>query len=174
MQNLQYKNERDKAYGLAGMAVGIRALDGEEYIAYIDLDADTAESFRFTPEFSFHGNPRMSAKIVWQQTLNDLRLIGTAIVANLECRRRLLDHGMPAQDEYAACRDALRLDAKNHLDLDDDEIDALFESCRNYAVRLFRHQGVCDLTHSFAARIIERRKLSGAEAVELLAALGLR
>ena len=51
--------------------------------------------------------------------------------------------------------------------------DALFAKCSAYAQRLFRHSGVVEL-YSFASRLLDRRRFTGTEAVELLAQLGLR
>ena len=119
---LAYADEKDKTYGITGMAITLVALDGEEYLAAIDLDAEAGEHLRMSHDFGFKGNPRMSAKIVWEQTLRD----------------------------------------------------RLFESCMSYVDRIFRHAGIAGVADGFAERLARQRALSGSEAIEILASLGLR
>ena len=65
--SLHYTDDRDMAYGVAGMTITLVALDGEEYFAGIDLDAPAGEQMLMSHDFGFKGNPRMSAKIVWER-----------------------------------------------------------------------------------------------------------
>ncbi len=85
--SLRYTDERDKSYGIAGMAITLVACDGEHLLAEIHLDAEPGECMVMTHDFGFKGNPRMSAKIVWEQTLKDLRITTSMALGNLACRR---------------------------------------------------------------------------------------
>lgn len=172
--SLHYTDDRDMAYGVAGMTITLVALDGEEYFDGIDLDAPAGEQILMSHEFGIKGNPRMSAKIVWEQTLRELRLAASLALGNLTCRRYLLAHMAVRPAELDAMRDAMRHDAHYHLDMDDDETDRIFDSCRQYADRLFRHQGVADIAHSFAGKLIEKHRMSASEAIEILSSLGLQ
>lgn len=172
--HLGYRDERDKCYGITGMAITLVALDGEEYLAAVNLDADAAECVEMAPGFAFRGNPRMSAKIVWEQTLKDLRLTTSLALGNLACRRYVLDHDRISRIEAANLRDAMRGDAGEHCGLDSDEADRLFDSCLSYVDRIFSHSPVHTVAHSFAASLAERRSMTASEVVELLASLGLR
>lgn len=171
---LQYSDDRDKAYGVAGMTITLVALDGEDYFSGIDLDAPAGEHIIMSHDYGFRGNPRMSAKVVWEQIMRELRITASLALGNLTCRRYLLAHRGLANDELSALRDALRYDANEHLDMDKDEADRLFESCRQYADRLFRHQGVVGIAHTFAGRLADKHRMSAAEAIEILASLGLQ
>lgn len=172
--HLSYRNERDKTYGVTGMAITLVALDGEQYLSYINLDAEPSECLEMSHDFAFRGNPRMSAKIVWEQTLKDLRLSTSLALGNLACRRYVLDHDSISRIEAASLRDAMRGDAGEHCGLDSDEADRLFDSCLSYVDRIFSHSGIHNVAHSFASTLTERRSLSANEAIELLASLGLR
>lgn len=171
---LRYSDSRDNAYGLAGMTITLVALDGESYFDAIDLDAAVGDQMAMSHDFGLRGNPRMSAKIIWEQTMRELRLSAMLALGNVTCRRYLLDHRTLNADELHAVRYALRHDAGEHLELDNDEADNLFDSCRQYTDRLFRHPGVVEISHNFAGRIAKQRRMSAAEAIEILASLGLK
>lgn len=171
---LAYADEKDKTYGITGMAITLVALDGEDYLAAIDLDADAGEHLRMSPDFGFKGNPRMSAKIVWEQTLRDLRLTTSMAIGNVACRRYVMAHRGISSADTAELRNAMRQDATDHCGLDTDEADRLFESCMGYVDSIFRHAGIAGVANGFAERLTRQRAFSGAEAIEILASLGLR
>lgn len=171
---LRYADDRDKVYGLAGMTITLVALDGEHYLSSIDIDARPGEELGMSRDFSFKGNPRMSAKIVWEQTLRDLRLAASMTLGNIVCRRCVLAHSRLTPADTDGVRMALRYDADEHCGLDADEADRLFDSCRRYVERVFSHPGLSDVAHNFAGHLARRRNLSGAEALEILSALGLK
>lgn len=172
--SLSYADDRDMTYGIAGMAITLVVLDGEDYLASINLDAEPGNHLEMSHDFGFKGNPRMSAKIIWEQTLKDLRLSVSMALGNVACRRYVLAGRTMTRNETEGLRTALRQDATEHCGLDFDEADRLFDSCLNYVDRIFSHSGIADVAHGFAGRLAERRSLSGPEAVEILATLGLR
>lgn len=174
INSLGYSNENDKAYGIAGMTVTLVALDGEEYLAEISLDAPAGETMRMSTTYGIKGNPRMSAKILWDQAVRELRLTTSMALGNLVCRRYLVDGMNVKRSETDLIRRAVRTEALDHCSLDSDEADNLFDNCLSYVDRLFRHSGVQQVTHSFADHMIQHRTMTASEAFELLAQLGLR
>lgn len=170
---LSYNGERDKVYGLTGMAVTLVALDGEKYLYGIDIDAPAYQALQLGGGFGLKGNPRMSARILWEQAVGELRLHTSMALGNIVCRRYILGHTDISDTDIEPIRQAVHDDASAYCSLDDDEAERLFGSCLDYARRLFRHSGVQQVVHSFAGRLSERRCLSGAETVEILASLGL-
>lgn len=174
MEILRYNDDRDKAYGIAGMVVALKAIDEYECLSYVDMDAEASESVVYAIEYGLRGNPRMSAKLVWQQIFKDLRVTGIATVGNLYSRRVLLGHRRPDRREYAALCDAFRQDAAEHLSLDEEEVQSVFDMCCNYVERIFSYASNCDATHSLASRLVSRRRLSASELSDVLAQLGLR
>lgn len=171
---LGYADERDKAYGVASMTVTLVALDGEEHLGGIDIDASAGDEIYMVQTFGMKGNPRMSAKILWEQSVKELRLSASMALGNLVGRRYVLAHRGLTRDDTEALRRVVRTEASEHCSLDFDEADRLFDHCLSYVDRLFRHSGVQVVTHGFAKHVIDRRQLSAAEAFELLSSLGLR
>lgn len=171
---LSFTDERDKTYGIAGMVITLVAMDGEDNLLSLDLDAPAGEWVSMSHTFGMKGNPRMSAKLIWEQTLAELRLETSMALGNIACRRYVLAHTGIGNEEISALRTALKDDAREHCGLENDESERLFESCHSYVDRIFRHTGIQDVAHRFAANIAERRQLSASEAVEMLASMGLR
>ena len=171
---LCYADERDKTYGRGGMAITLVVLDSEDCLGGIDLDAEPADSFVMSNLFGFRGNPRMSAKILWSESVKELRLLASVALGNVVCRRYILQHKGVERAELDELRQAIRCDADEQCALDNDEADRLFNSCLEHVDRLFRHPGIADIANSMAEFIGRRRSLSAMEAIEFLAQHGLR
>lgn len=172
--SLSYSDERDKSYGIAGMAITLVVLDGENYLSRVDLDADAGSCIEMSHEFGFKGNPRMSAKIIWEQTLRDLRLTASMALGNVACRRYVLGHRALSAADTRSLRDALCQDASEHCGLENDETERLFDSCLAYVDRIFRTRGVSEIADAFAKELSSRRNMSGSEVSEILSQLGLQ
>lgn len=150
--SLRYSDERDKTYGIAGMAITIVALDGEKYLSGISLDAEPGEHIAMSYDYGMRGNPRISAKIIWEQAVNDLRLSTSMVLGNIACRRYVLGHRPLGSADTEAIRLAVRSEAGTHCELDNDEADRLFDGCLSYVLRIFRHPGIQEVAHSFCGR----------------------
>lgn len=172
--NLRYADERDKTYGIAGMAISLVACDGEQLLAEIRLDAEPGECMVMANGFGLKGNPRMSAKIVWEQSIKELRATTSMVLGNIACRRYVLAHKAMTPSDTDCIRQAVRDEASEHCALDADEADALFGNCLSYVDRVFRHSGVQQVARTFADRLASQRTMSADEAIELLAQLGMR
>ncbi len=171
--NLRYSDERDKLYGISGMAITLVACNGEDLLSEVRVDAPAGSNMVMNHDFAFNGNPRMSAKIVWAQTMKDLRAMTSMTLGNIVCRRRLLS-GMPVeQDLIGGLRELVRGECAEQCGLERDEADAMFGACHSYVERLFAHMAVCTMAERLADRLAERRTLSGSEVVEYLDSLGL-
>lgn len=173
-KSLRYTDERDKTYGIAGMVITLVACDRQDILAAIDLDAEPSHCLIMSHNYGFRGNPRMSAKIVWTQSIKDLRTTVSMALGNIACRRYVLGGRALTSDDRHALREAVRSEATEYCSLERDEADTLFDSCLSYVDDLFRHAGVHSVAHSFAAQLAERRSFTAAEAIDLLARLGLR
>ena len=61
--NLTYQNEDDRAYGLAGMAISLAALDALDNVVFVSLDSD-GPMVHFTHSYYLCGSPVLSPKAV--------------------------------------------------------------------------------------------------------------
>lgn len=167
-KKLKYRDERDKTYGLTGMAIAMVMADGEDMLMHISLDAPAGESIGFTPDFYFQGNPRYSAKLAWNQMLKQLSLATGMLVGNVMCRSYILDRKRLNADIVDQLKQLVRSQGSESCSLDNDEADNLFNRNYNYFDRVFTHQAVAAIARNFADELQRRRKFSMQEVLEQL------
>lgn len=173
-ESLKYQDERDKAYGLAGMVITLVTRNGADLLSSVDLDGDADSAFEMSHEFFFRGNPRMAAKYVWSSNLQHLSLAADMIVGNAACRCYVLRgrQSLPEATTQAISR-ILEEVAAESCDLAAEESAHLLSRSVDYAHRLFSHVAVHRIADEFSSELRRRRTLSGQEALEVLAQLGL-
>lgn len=168
-----YKDERDKCYGATGMAIGIVVFDGEDMVHGINLDADPLDIIEYTADFYFSGNPRVSAKASWNKVLQNFHLSLGSTIANVLCRSILLEEHTPSREVHDQLRDLAVSEGRDTCELEEDEIEHLFEKDYNYLMRIFSHRGVQSVAHDFASTLQQQRRLSRLEMLEHLRALNM-
>lgn len=175
IESLKYSDERDKSYGMAGMAIALVASDGQNLMAHISLDGDADSGFEMSHDFFFRGNPRMSAKWVWKTDIQHLALAVRMVLGNVVCRSYVM-RGQQQLDRTTA--DLLRREIREVADegcaLALDEADGLFDESYRFVHRLFSHVGVHAIADGFVEELRRRREMSVAEVVELMNQLGSR
>ena len=171
---LSYTDETDKALGITGSIITLVAADGEQYLSALDLDAEPAEAITLIPSMGLKANPRMSAKIIWSQTVKELRVSALMAIGNVACRVYVGGSRPLNSGEISLLRDIISEEAAEHCELEDDEAEILFDNNLSFVERLFNHSGIHNVARSFSSTLAKRRQLSAAEAIELLANLGLR
>lgn len=168
---LRYRDETDRAYGIAGMAISLVLWDGEPYLASLSLDNPVGSSIEFTPIFGFNGNPRLTASLAWRELLKQFELSVAMIMGNVICRSYLGSSTSLSADKTSALRDVVRSEGKEFCSLDDDESDIVYNKTYRYLDRVFSHSGVSGLVEELAGSLKLRRRLSASEVFEILSAL---
>ena len=84
---MKYRNEEDKCYGVAGMAIGLSVFDADDLMTEVNIDADGIDCVRFVPDFYFTGSPRIPASKSWHHIYAHYQVsmglaIANAIVVN--------------------------------------------------------------------------------------------
>lgn len=171
--SLKYTDESDKCYGVTGMAIGIVALDAESLLESLSLDAEPGDSVKFSSEYYFSGNPRLSARIAWNQILKHFQLSAAMTISNVMCRSYVRRRSAISDEVKAAMLEYIVQEGHDSCSLDDDEINALFTKSFNYLHRLFSHHGVQAIAADFAHTLSNRRQLSRGEVIEQLQALSM-
>lgn len=167
-----YINEDDKAFGLAGMAIAIAALDGTDRVAYITLDTD-GPMVSFANEFYYSGSPSVSPKAAWSNLLHNYYLTSSLTIANLLARSMVRMGKSPESEVLGELHDAIISEGVETCSLEEDEAEGIYRkserSMRNIFANPRVHPAVKELVHIISAR----RRLSGTEILEELARLGL-
>lgn len=171
MKTLKYQNEQDRCYGLTGMAVSVVVSDRMEYIASIDLDAEVDSMIEFTPQFFFAGNPRLSARLAWNQLLDQYRLAINILSGNALARCYVHRHEELSSELLKELYNYVLDEGKETCSLDEDEVDSIFKREFSYMQRVFRHPGVQQIVNDFADNLKTQRHMSMREVLEHLAPL---
>ncbi len=165
---MKYRDELDKSYGVAGMALGLSVLDADSLFTAITIDSDGPGCIQFTPEFFFAGNPRLSPRGAWQYILSHYRISVGLAVANALCRRMVLDNARVdnlLRDELfnAACEDG-----RDFCQLERDEVEPIFDEAFENMTRIFTDSRVRKAMDTFADALRQRRTLSHIDVADIL------
>lgn len=159
---LTYLNEDDRAYGLAGMAISLAALDAMDRVASVSLDSD-GPMVNFSYEFYFNGSPSVSPKTTWNNMLHNFYIASAMVVSNVMARSMVrLGEEVPREllDEV---RREIEAEGRETCSLEDDEIDRLYMKTVTYMRRIFGNTRLHPAIGDFARTLARRRTLSGTE-----------
>lgn len=169
---LTYLNEDDKAYGLAGMAISLAALDAIDRVAAVSLDAD-GPMVTFSHQYYFSGSPSVSPKVTWDTLLHNFYITSAMVISNVMARSIVrLGQEVPA-DLLDTIHKEITEEGRDTCSLDDDEIDTLYDKTRSYMGRIFRNPRLHPAIDDFARTLSRRRSLSGSEIIDELRALSI-
>lgn len=169
---LQYSNEDDRAYGLAGMTITIAALDALDRVSSVTLDTD-GPMVTFSNAYYFSGSPSISPKATWDNMIRNFHLTSAMVMANVMARSLVRRHAEVPAELMDTLKRSIAEEGRESCDLEDDEIDALFERTRSYTRRIFANPRVHPAVDSFARLLAVRRTLSGREIFDELESLQL-
>lgn len=164
---LTYLNEDDRAYGLAGMAISLAALDAMDRVAGISLDSeDTMVSF--SHQYYFPSSQAISVKANWNNLLHNFYITSAMVLSNVMARSMVRMH-KPVPDELMNnIYSEIAREGKETCSLEEDEIRNIFSRTSSYMRRIFNNPRVTPAIDDFARTISRRRSLSGHEILEEL------
>ena len=169
---LAYLNEDDRAYGLAGMAISLAALDAIDRVANVSLDAD-GPMVSFSHEYYFSGSPSISPKATWNNLVRNFYITSAMALSNVMARSLVrLGSEVPAEllDRIHA---EMKEEGKDICSLEDDEVDRMYVKTSTGMRRIFANRRLHPAIEQFARTISRRRQLSGTEIYDELRALRL-
>ena len=170
---LKYRDELDKSYGVAGMALGLSVLEAENLFTAVTLDAEGPGCIQFTPEFYFAGNPRLSPRGAWKYILGHYRISVGLAVANALCRCMVLDNERVDDKLRDGLFNAACADGRDYCQLERDEIEPIFDEVFDNMSRLFADTRVRKAMDAFADALQQRRTLSHIDVNDILQQLNL-
>lgn len=169
---LQYLNEDDRAYGLAGMAITLAALDALDNVANISLDAE-GPMVTFTPAYYHPLSQNLSPKASWDNLLRNLHITSQMVVGNVMARSIIRMHTPVPAAVMQTIHDSILAEADDVCSLESDEAEALYSQILSYSRRIFGNPRVQPAVAQFAAVIARRRSLSAPEISEELRMLNI-
>ena len=164
----EYKDEDDKCFGIAGMAIGISILNGEDLLLGADLDDESGNYLTFTPYYYFQGSPLLGASEAWRITINLYRMTIGMLLANIFCRSMHSGKVISYMEAKKALFSGIAEEGRRSCQLDDDEIRKLFQETYDYLRQVFIDTNVRTIANRFSARLKDNRRLSNCEIKQLL------
>jgi uncharacterized protein (DUF488 family) len=164
---LAYRNEDDKAYGLAGMILSLGDLGAMESIVEVSLDND-GPMVRFTDSYYYATSPTYSPKNAWEGLKHNFYITAAMVVANVMSRSLVRDRvQVPKQllDEIFA--QAVE-EGRATCCLDRDEVKALFDHIVMRCRRLFDNPRIHPAIRDLSDEIALKRSMTAEEIVDLL------
>lgn len=172
IMTLAYTNEDDKAYGLAGMAISLAALDAIDRVASVTLDTN-GPMVTFSHQYYFSGSPSISPKSTWDNLLHNFYITSAMVLSNVMARSMVrLREDVPAE-LLKEIHDEMVEEGRDTCSLEEDEVDTLYDKTRTYMGRIFRNPRLHPAINDFAHLLARRRSLSGSEILDELRALSL-
>ena len=165
---MKYRDDDDKCYGVAGMAVGLSIFDATELFNGITIDADGLDCVQFTPEFYFAGNPRLNAKEAWQEIFSHYQISMGLIIADAMCRKMIHDHGVVDRKMRNSLLSAMCDEGKELCQLEKDEVETIFDRYYSHLMQVFSDHGMGDAIKQLATQLKEQRSFSRVEVIDLL------
>lgn len=169
---LSYLNEDDRAYGLAGMAISLAALDAIDRVATVSLDAD-GPMVAFSHEYYFSGSPSISPKATWNNLIHNFYITSSMVVANVMSRAMVRLGSDVPRNLMAEIEEEMMREGRDTCSLEDDEIERLYEKTAIGMRRIFANRRLYPAIEDFARTLSRRRTLSGTEIYDELRALRL-
>ena len=168
---LIYVDEDDRTLGVAGMAIALVLWDGEPMLSAVSIDNPAGNSIEFTPAFGFAGNPRLTATLAWHEMLKQYELAAAMIMGNAMCRAYVGKSHPLSSATTASLRALIRDEGREVCQLDDDEIETVYNKTFRYLDRVFSHGGITEMARALARKLVEKRRMTAAEVFEELSDL---
>lgn len=169
---LNYSNEDDKAYGLAGMTISLASLDAIDKVVGISLDAD-GPMVTFSQEYYYSLSPAVSPKLVWENLIRNYHITASMVVANLLARSLVRLGEEAPKDLLDIVYGEIESEGEETCGLEKDEIAAFYNKIVMQNRRIFGNPRLRPAIADLARTISRRRTLSGLEIRDELSSLQL-
>lgn len=162
---LAYRNEDDRCYGLAGMAISLASLDAIDCVAEVSIDAK-GPMVTFANEFYWGGAQNVSARASWQHLMHNYQITASLALANVLSRCLVRDRGADPAQMLAGLKPVIKAEGKEVCELEDDELDVFYENMLNRMTRIFANRRLHPVIDEFARILARKRHFSGREIAE--------
>ena len=169
-KKITYQDECDRSYGLTGMAISLAVFNNGEKIMDIDIDR-SPEPIGLAHDFFFSGNPRCSAKMVWDEMAENFHLALAMAIGNLLSRKLVHNLDVFNEDDERELKAIAINEGAESCGLERDEVNLIWEKDLNYLRKVFQHPSIQRVVQDMASEIQKRRIISRQEINEILSVL---
>lgn len=164
---LAYRNDDDRAYGLAGMIFSLGSLDALDAIQDVSIDSD-GPMVTFTNTYYHCMAPTASARAVWDAMQRNFYLTASMVVANVMARAMVLDRTMVPSGVLDEIYDEIKTEGESSLDLEEDEVKHLYDNILLQNRRLFGNPRLHEPLRRMSGLLALRRSMTGADIIDEL------
>ena len=169
IKKMKYRDEKEKCYGVVGMAIALNVWDADDMYSDITIDAQGFDCINFTYDYFFSGSEAISPRVTLDHALKVFKVTMGLTISNLLCRTIVGDRAQVKPDDKKQLFDIFSEQARNDFSLTDDECRTIFDKSYNYLLRLYSHGEVRRMVADFATALQKRRRMSEHEVAEMLA-----
>lgn len=159
LKSLAYRNEDDKAYGLAGMIITLSSLDALRLVQSVSLDA-SGPMVQFSDEYYHLSSPLLSPKSVWKALERNFYITSAMVVGNMMARSLVRDGELVPDALLKQVRTTMETEGSESLSLDADEVDSLYQHLMRRNVQIFHNPRLHPKVHELSRRLAQVRTLS--------------
>lgn len=167
---LGYRDEEDRTYGLAGMAIAAASLNAIDRVALVTLDTD-GPMVVFSNEYYYPGSQSASPKATWHRLMENFQITSAMAISNVLSRRMVHERSGDLSDLLDPLREAIAAEGAEVCELEKDEADRIFHRTLSYSQRIFGNSRLLPYIDEFAGILARRRTLTGREIMEELTLL---
>ena len=160
--NLIYKNEDDRCYGLAGMTLTLSRLGALDRVASVSLDSP-GTMVTFAHSYYFCGSPSISPKSAWKNLIDNYYITLGMVIANLMARRIVRERSTVAKEDFDAIYELILDEGINTCSLEEEEIRHIFDTTVTKLNHIFTNAFMRPKIEELARTIARRRTMSGTE-----------
>lgn len=167
---LSYRNDDDRAYGLAGMIFTLGSLDALDSIQTVSIDND-GPMVTFTHPYYHCMAPTVSARAVWDMLNRNFYLTASMVVGNIMARAMVLDGDNVPSSLLNEIFDEIKAEGAESLSLEDDELNEIYGQILRQSRRLFGNPRLHEPLRRMSGLLSSRRHMSGIDIIEELQGL---
>lgn len=168
---MKYRDEDDKCYGVAGMAVSLAFFKAEDLFTGVTLDGDGLDCIIFVPQYYISGNPALPPVTAWQDVFQRYQVTLGMTIADTMCRKMLRDNGSVDKKMKKALLEAAYEEGKVSCQLDSDEVDKIFDKSFQYFLNVFKNRDVRLAIKDLVTALKERRTMTSCDVMDMLSSL---
>lgn len=165
---MKYRDEKDKCYGIVGMAIGLNIWDAEDLYTGIELDAKGFDCINFTYDYYFSGSPSISPKNSLQHQLKIFKIMMGITLSNVMCRSIVGNRSKMENSDKNKLLDIFSEQGNEDFALTTNECTAIFNKTYNYLFNLYTHSQVQNMVDDFAKVLHEKRRMTAYEVADAL------
>ena len=156
---IKYSNEKDKCYGVVGMAVGMTIWNAEEMFIEVSLDESGFDCLSFTRDFLFIGDPAISPTVSWQHRLNNFRIMMGITISNVLCRSMVLHkRQFDVEDKQQLIKAFVEMGDAEYS-LSESECMGYFNKSFDYLVQVYNNRRMQQKVKEIAKVLSKERKM---------------